>query len=215
MSGRMSKTKLDAELAATEAAHRDDPERAELIARTRRFKSSWIELAEALTHVRREQAWQRWGHDSFETYAKKELRLRQETVEKLTGSYVFLQKRAPAVLRRDGIEEAIPSYQAVDFLRRAEERDDAPEDAVVAIRKKVLDDVAPLPTVARQFGDTVFPIGDAEKKKRDAAALKNVATRLRDLLADTRAVPRRLSAEVTSSLDELLAALAAGTERAA
>ena len=201
------KTKIDSELAAAEEAHQDDPERAELIARTRRFKASWLELAEALTHVRRNDTWKRWGYESLEQYATRELRLRQETVDKLTGSYAFLQKRAPAVLRRDGVGEPIPSYQAVDFLRRAEEQEGAPEDAVIAIRKKVLDDGIPLPQVAREYKDVVFPIDEEVRQKRDAAALKHAAAKLRDMLASTRAIPRRLAGEVSGKLEEVLAAL--------
>src|SRR6267154_5550804 len=133
MSARMIKTKVDAELADSELQHQNDPERAELIARTRRFKASWLELAEALTHVRKNDTWKTWGFESFEQYGARELKLRQETVDKLTGSYAFLQRRAPSVLKRDGVIDAIPSYKAVDFLRRAEEKEDAPQEAVVAI----------------------------------------------------------------------------------
>ena len=45
----MHRTKVDAALAASEQAHEDDPERAELLRRARRFKASWIDLAESLT----------------------------------------------------------------------------------------------------------------------------------------------------------------------
>ncbi len=211
----MVKTKLDAELAEAERAHGNDPERAELIARTRRFKASWLELAEALMHVRKNDTWKGWGFESFEQYASRELRLRQETVDKLTGSYSFLQRRAPAVLQRDGVVDAIPSYQAVDFLRRAEEREDAPQEAVVEIRKKVLDEGVPLPSVAREYRDVVFPIDDETKDKREKAALKLAATRLRDMLASSRAVSQRLAGDVTEKLDELIVALADSKKRAA
>jgi hypothetical protein len=210
----MIKTKIDAELASAEQAHAGDPERAELIARTRRFKASWLELAEALTHVRRHDTWKRWGFESFEQYAARELKLRQETVDKLTGSYAFLQRRAPAVLARDGINEAIPTYQAVDFLRRAEEQDGAPEEAVVAIRKKVLEDGVPLPSVAREYGDVVFPLDEQERRKREELALKHAATRLRDVLAKTRVVSRAVADGVTEKLDELIGLLDA-SKRAA
>ncbi len=155
------------------------------------------------------------GFESFEEYAKKELHLRQETVDKLTGSFVFLQKRAPEVLRRDGISASIPSYQAVDFLRRAESQEDAPRDVVDQIRTRVIEDVAPAANVAKQFSSTVFPIDHAEKKKRDAAGLKNVGSKLRELLSDTHAIPKTLAREVTASLDQLLEAIAAIEERAA
>jgi len=212
----MHQTKIDAELETAERVHASsDPERAEIIARTRRFKASWIELAEALTHVRRKDTWRTWGFESFEQYASRELKLRQETVDKLTGSYQFLQRRAPSVLRRDGVSESIPSYQAVDFLRRAEEQDGAPEEAVVAIRKKVLDEGVPLPSVAREYKDVVFPIDEDTRAERDRAALRHAATKLRDALASTRAVPRGLASGVTEKLDELLAVLESAKKRAA
>jgi hypothetical protein len=203
----MNATKIDATLAALEETYSDDPERAELLRRTRRFKSSWIELAEALTQARRASRFRDWGYASFEEYTQKELHLRQETVDKLTGSYAFLQRRAPTVLARDGVAAPLPSYQAIDFLRRVEEKEDAPEEAVREIRRKVLEENVPLPQVAREYKDVVFPIDEGERKKKDAAGLKNVATRLKELLAETRAVPRRLAGEVSESLERLLEAL--------
>jgi hypothetical protein len=203
----MHRTKTDAALADAEAAFSDDPDRAELLRRARRFKNSWIELAEALTDAKRRALWRTWGFESFEQYAKSELHLRQETVDKLTGSYTFLQRRAPAVLQRDGVRERVPSYQAVDFLRRAEERDDAPREVLSELRSRVLDEAAPAATVARAYGDTVFPIDEGTKRARDVAGVKNVAKRLRELLGETRAVPRKLASEVSSALDKLLGAI--------
>jgi hypothetical protein len=211
----MHRTKTEAALADAEAAHADDPERADLLRRARRFKASWIELAEALTRMKRGSRWKTWGFDSFEAYAKGELHLRGETVDKLTGSYSFLQRRAPSVLSRDGLREAVPSYQAVDFLRRAEASESAPREAVEEIRRRVLDEAAPVASVARAFRDVVFPIDDDARRARDAAGIKNVATRLRELLAETKAVPRRLAGEVDGALGRLLGALETRDERAA
>ncbi|MCL2450199.1 MAG: hypothetical protein FWD17_14725 [Polyangiaceae bacterium] len=211
----MHRTKTEAALAEAEAAHGDDPERADLLRRARRFKASWIELAEALTRIKRGSRWKAWGFESFEAYAKKELHLRSETVDKLTGSYTFLQRRAPSVLARDGVRETVPSYQAIDFLRRAEASESAPREAVDAIRHRVLDEGAPLASVARAFRDVVFPVDSETRRAREVAALKNVATRLRELLADTKAVPRRLAGEVDTALDRLLGVLETHDERAA
>jgi hypothetical protein len=201
------RTKIEDALAAAEEAHADDPERAEVLRRVRRFKSSWLELAEALTNVRRSKQWQAWGYDTFEAYAKSELHMRMETVDKLTGSFAFLKRRAPSVLERDGVSAEIPSYQAIDFLRRAEEREDAPREIVEQVRHRVLEEAAPLTTVKKEFKDTILAPPPEERKKRDAAGLRNVAGRLRELLRETNAVPRRLANEVTASLDLLLDAL--------
>jgi hypothetical protein len=211
----MQRTKTDAALADAEAAHADDPERAELLRRARRFKASWIELAEALTSVRRAGSWKGWGYETFESYAREELRLKPETVDKLTGSYTFLQRRAPGVLARDALRDAVPSYQAVDFLRRAEASEAAPAEALGEIRRRVLDDAASAAAVTREYGETVFPIDEKTRRGRDAAAVKNVAKRLRELLSETRAVPKRLAGEVGAALDRLLEAVEAREERAA
>jgi hypothetical protein len=211
----MHRTKTEAALADAEMAHADDPERAELLRRARLFKASWIELAEGLTRAKRDRHWRRWGYDSFEAYAKTELRLRQETVEKLTGSYSFLKRRAPAVLDRDALREPIPSYQAVDFLRRAEDSAEAPPHALEAIRHRVLEDAAPAGAVSRAYRDVVFPLDESQRRERDVAGLKNVAKRLRELLGGTRAVPRKLASEVSESLSRLLEALAEDAHEAA
>jgi hypothetical protein len=211
----MNRTKTDAALAAAAEAHADDPERVEALERARRFKSSGIQLAEVLTEVRRNGHWDRWGYASFEAYTKGELHLRPETVDKLTGSYQFLQRRAPEVLGRDGVKTPIPSYQAIDFLRRAESQEGAPDETVSEIRRRVLDEAATLPAVARQYREAVFPLDKAERKRRDTAALRNVAGRLRELLDETHAVSRGLAGEVQNALDRLLAALQKDEERAA
>src|SRR5260370_17975134 len=91
--------------------------------------------------------------------------LRQQTVETLTGSFTFLQKRAPSVLARDGVREPIPSYQAVDFLRRAEANEDAPRGAVDEVRRRVIDDAAPAAAVTRAYPDVVFPTYEAGRRK--------------------------------------------------
>jgi hypothetical protein len=205
----MHRTKTEAALADAELAHADDPERANVLRRARSFKASWIELAEALTRVKRSGRWKEWGYESFEAYAKNELHLKPETADKLTGSYTFLQRRAPAVLARDAVREPIPSYQSIDFLRRAEDSDSAPKDALDEIRRRVIEDAAPAATIARQYKDVVFPIDEQQRRARDAAGLKNVATRLRELLGETRAVPRKLANDVAGALERLLEALEA------
>lgn len=211
----MIRTRDVAALEDGEALHENDPERAEMIARARRFKTSWIELAEALSEVRRSGRFKDWGHDSFEDYAKKELKLRQETVDKLTGSYAFLKKRAPEVLRRDGLEEAIPTYQAIDYLRRAEDREDAPSEAVKELREKVLDQITPVAQLKRDFGPRIFPPTTDERREKELIQLKAAATRLRDVLAEATVVPSRIAVETRQAVERLIEALADKETKAA
>ena len=215
----MHQTNVDRALAALEEQHADDTERVELLRRTRRFKASWLELAEALAEVKRSKSWERWGYDNFEAYTKGELKLQGSTVDKLTGSYMFLHKRAPEVLKRDPLEAPLPSYQAIDFLRRAEAKAEEDPQAVsdetmVDIRKRILDDNTPVATVARLYKDTLFPVTEGEKKDNDKKSIKSTATKLRDLLADTNAVPKRLANTVGEALDELLSELSGAAKAA-
>ena len=208
----MRPTKTDAALAAAEETHAHDPERAEVIARVRRFKAGWYELGESLSEQRRGEHYKQWGYSSFEDYCKRELHLRMETVDKLTGSYGFLRTRAPEVLRRDGRDAPIPSYQAVDFLRRAEEEADAPEETVREIRRHVLDEGASLPKISRIYRQVVFPVGDEERSDKQRSGLKQAITRLVELLAlarDDGSDPPPLAAEDA----EAVARLAAHLER--
>ena len=79
----MRKTKVDSAMESDAARFADDPERAHVLATARKFKTSWLELASVLVQTKRGGAWKRWGFDTFEAYAKSELRLRQETIDKL------------------------------------------------------------------------------------------------------------------------------------
>ena len=208
----MPRTQVDRALAAAEETHAHDPERAEVIARVRRFKAGWYELGEALTEQQRSEQYKRWGHSTFEDYCKRELHLKMETVAKLTGSYVFLRAKAPDVLRRDGRDAPIPTYQAVDFLRRAEEESDAPEETVREIRRHVLDEGAPLPKLSRLYRQVVFPVDSDAQRDQRRAALKLAVARLVELLAlakDEGSVPAELGAEVEEPLARLARHLAA------
>ena len=141
-----------------------------------------------------------------------------DTVEKLTGSYMFLHKRAPEVLKRDPLENHLPSYQAIDFLRRAEERNEVDnnvsDETMVEVRNKIIDEGVPMATVARLYKDSLFPVSDADKKVKDKKDLKSTATKLRELLAETNAVPRRLASTVGEAIDQLLTELASSAKAA-
>jgi hypothetical protein len=100
-------------------------------------------------------------------------------------------------------------------LRRAGETDGAPRDAVGEIQRLVLDEGAPLASVARQYKDVIFPVSDEDRKARDTSNVRAAAVRLRDLLPETKAVPKKLAHEVAASVERLLAALDQGAVQAA
>ncbi len=204
-------TKVDAALAAAERRHAKDPERAELIARARRFKASWIELAEALSSCQKGQRYTEWGFVSFEEYYRKELHLKTATVNKLVGSYAFLRRSAPEILERDGLGEPIPSIQTIDFLRRAEEAIEsgqAPSDLLSEVRRAVFDDSLSLGKLNRQFKESLFPSdADVEARKRRKEMLRLVLklVEMLETLRDT--VPDTVIAEAEHALRGLAESL--------
>lgn len=201
----MPRTQTDEALHRAEIQHGNDPERAEMIARVRRFKASWFELGESLTEIKRSERYAKWGYSSFEDYCKRELHLKRDTADKLTGSFAFLHSRAPEVLRRDGHEAPIPSYQAVDFLRRAEETA-APEETLTELRRHVLEEGATLPKITRLYREALFPVDADEQAEKRLTSLNSTISRLVELLAHARAdklVPEPLCAEVEEPLSRL------------
>lgn len=201
-------TKVDAALAAAERRFASDPERADLIARTRRFKASWIELAEALSTCQKNQRYTTWGFVSFEEYYRKELHLKTSTVNKLVGTYAFLRKTAPEVFDRDGVSQEFPSLQNIEFLRRAEEAAEGgnvANDLLAEVRRAIIDENLPFGQVTKQFRDSLFPSDiEVERRKRQHEALR-LARKLVELLAVLEgSVPAGVIAQVQAAIDTLL-----------
>ena len=207
-----TRTGVDLALEVAQKLHAGDPERADLIARARRFKSSWIELAQALTACRQHERYKRWGFRDFEGYHKRELKLKGATVDKLIASFSFLDRAAPEFLRRDGLKEPIPGYQALDFLRRAEEAQlsgNADEATVAEVRRAVLDDNLSLPKITRLFKESLFPSGRDEARDLGRGATKSIA-RLQEQVSGLHrlgALPPGVARSVEEALNLLLQSL--------
>ena len=185
-----------------------DAERAEALAAVRRFRSGWVELAAVLTRVKRDRSFARWGFETFEEYARGELGLRRETVEKLTGSYAFLKRRAPSMVSADAPISKVPNLRAVDFLRRAEEEGELPQRTLDHVRTLVLEEGASVQRIPREVREVVMPVPADERVRRNIAGLRNVATRLRELVRESEdTVPEVLAGRVERVVDDLLKAL--------
>ncbi|MBL9009076.1 MAG: hypothetical protein JNJ46_32745 [Myxococcales bacterium] len=201
-------TKVDAALAAAERRFASDPERADLIARTRRFKASWIELAEALSACQKNQRYTAWGFVSFEEYYRKELHLKTSTVNKLVGTYAFLRKSAPEVFDRDGVAQEYPSLQNIEFLRRAEDAaqgGSVANDLLAEVRRAILDENLPYTQVSRQFRESLFPSDvELEQKKRQREALRLARKLIEALAALEGSVPSQVLQGVQAAIDRLL-----------
>ncbi len=116
------------DLAEALEAEGADELRVHVVRRAREFKRSWVMMAEALVEVRNRESYLSWGYEDFYTYCSLELQLKQAAADKLTGSYVALERHAPSVLKRDGLNERIPTCDAVDYFAKALQRNPSNDD---------------------------------------------------------------------------------------
>ena len=203
-------TKTDREMADRMLSVASDPERVDALAKARAFKRTWIELADAVAKVQDHGSWERWGFSSFDDYCRKELHLKPGTVQKLLGSYRFLETAAPRVIERARSEPegAVPSLQVVDFVARAAERGAADRATMKELHRAAFDDGAEAPLLARRFKEVAFPIDRDERNDRARQQLIAATRRLATLIAEPGIpVPKRVAVSVEESLGELLDAL--------
>jgi hypothetical protein len=204
-------TKTDRQMEDTMLAVAGDTERVEVLRRARAFKRTWIELAEALTAVFERESWRGWGHAGFEDYCAKELHLKKGTVQKLLGSFRFLQTSAPRVLERTrepNPEVPVPSMQAVDFVVRAAERGAADESTMREIERAAFDEGAEAPMLSRRFKTVAFPVDESEQREKLRNQISSTARRLANLLAEPDGpVPHQVAVSVEEALGDLMAAL--------
>jgi hypothetical protein len=205
-------TKTERILEASMAQHAGDAERVDALARTKTFKRSWIQLASTLVQIRERETWKRWGFEDFDDYYTKELHLRRSTVDKLCASYGFLRANAPRLVRDEGpalpMNEPIPSWEAVQYVAKAEERGAADPDTLEQMKKAAFEEGASVPALSRRFREVAFPIDDEEKRQRLRAQVAAAARRLADLVAEPDAgVPRALSEQAEVLCGEIVQAL--------
>jgi hypothetical protein len=181
--------------------------RRQVLESVRRFRASWVELARLLAQVRREGSWEAWGHSSFESYCSKELFLKRATVEKLTLSYGFLERREPRIVRARDPGEA-PSFEVIEVLSRAEAAGRLDDRAWAEMREEVLEGGAGRADVARRITERFGPPPEkerappAERLRRLAQAARRVA----DACEEERDVPaplRRHARELAEALERL------------
>jgi len=95
--------------------------RHQVLVAARDFRASWVALGEHLTAVRESQDYRGWGYTSFDAYCRRELRLRNDTVNKLTRSYGFMRDHQREVLEAR-TERELPPLDVVDLLSQTRER---------------------------------------------------------------------------------------------
>ncbi|MBL4685588.1 MAG: hypothetical protein JKY37_13420 [Nannocystaceae bacterium] len=204
--------KIDALIAELEESGAD-PARLTALRCTQQFKRSWLELAEALVDMRTSAAYEAWGYDDFHTYCATELHLRRATVDKLTVSFSTLQRLAPQVLKWDGIQREVPSYQAVDYFGKAMDRakearaaNDRPtpeREQIKELRTAVFDEGQSVGELRRRFDPVFRPKPKGAEDLEIIGKAKGAANKLIAALPDVPGLTDRCTTAVEKALGAL------------
>lgn len=201
-----------------------DDLRIHVVRRARDFKRSWVMMAEALVEVRNRESYLDWGYEDFYTYCALELQLKQATADKLTGSYVALKRHAPAVLKRDGLTERIPTCDAVDYFAKALQKNPSNDDGERAVSKEVVDELrhavfeegAPLGDLRRRFNPVLNPKPEGMEQIDTIRRVTATVRRLERAIEEVEGLRRptvRASLDALEALREELTALLEKTKR--
>ena len=178
------------DLAEALEAEGADELRVHVVRRAREFKRSWVMMAEALVEVRNRESYLDWGYEDFYTYCALELQIKQATADKLTGSYVALKRHAPAVLKRDGLNERIPTCDAVDYFAKALQKNPSNDDGERAVSEEVVDELR------HAVFEEGAPVGDLRKRFNPVLNPKPEGAEQIDAIRRTTAAVRRLERAV-------------------
>lgn len=209
------------ELAAALEAQGADNLRVHLVRRAQEFKRSWVRMAEALVEVRNREVYVAWGYDDFYAYCHQELQIKRTTADKLTGSYVALQRHAPAVLERDGLSERIPTCDAVDYFAKAlRNRDNetplergVDHDVVDELRHAVFEEGAPVTELRKRFNPLFHPRPEGSEQIETIRRAIATARRLERLVEEIDGLHRPTVRSTLDCLESLREDLADVMER--
>lgn len=133
-----SQSRTQAELQARLAKLPEGSARRDAVAAASRFKSSWVDLGQALSAVRRSGEHKAWGYTSFESYCTKELHIKPDTMRKLVRSFDFLQNHAPQRVNGHEAGHSAPPLDVVDLLSQAAARTKVSQEALDSIGQEML-----------------------------------------------------------------------------
>lgn len=206
------------DLAEALEAEGADELRVHVVRRAREFKRSWVMMAEALVEVRNRESYLDWGYEDFYTYCSLELQLKQATADKLTGSYVALKRHAPSVLKRDGLNERIPTCDAVDYFARALQKNPSNDDGERGVAQEVVDELrhavfeegAQVSDLRKRFNPVFNPKPEGAERLDTIRRATAAVRRLERTIEEIDGLPRptvRASLDALEALREDLTAL--------
>jgi len=191
-----------------------DPIRRRVLECAKNFKTSWIDLGQALYSAWKDKLYKEWGYMTFEAYTAKEIGIKKPTAMKLLKSYYFLEKEEPVLLQKERSEDtgaaAVPSYESVNLLRLAKNKKALDDDDYRALKRDVFQggkdagDVRKSLTSIMQQREELDP-EEARLKRRSASLRRFIATlkALKTEAETTKMLPQAILKEASQLIAKL------------
>ncbi|MCK5013258.1 MAG: hypothetical protein KAS66_05520 [Candidatus Omnitrophica bacterium] len=188
--------------------------RSQILDYSKKFKTSWVNLGQALCSVWRDKLYYAWGYDRFEYYTEQEVGLPKQMSLKLLKTYFFLESEEPAYLKKEFSEtrEAVqvPGYEAVNVLRLAKQKKELLRDDYVKLKKDVFDKGKDASLVRKDLVALMKerkPVDpEEERDKRNEAAIRKLYDALNSFKKDMevlKLIPDNIINEASDLMSKL------------
>ena len=190
--------------------------RYQVLQSVKKFKTSWLDLGQALYTVYKDKLYKEWGFMTFESYVSKEINIQKQTAVKLLKSYYFLEKEEPDYLKKDqpvsGGASSFPSYEAVNLLRLAKNRKEIGEGGYTSLKKEIFEKGKDAREIRKDISSLIrerqeLSPEDARKKKQEMTLRRFLST-LKSLKRDLE-ISKLVSAGILKDTDALIKKLEA------
>lgn len=192
----------------------EDSIRYKILESAKGFKTSWVELGQALYSVWRDKSYKEWGYLTFEAYTSKEIGIKKQTAMKLLKSYFFLEKEEPLYLQKDYTASSdpskLPTYETVNLLRLAKNKATLDKDDYANIKESVLEMGKDAREVKRDLTTLMRQREELEpeeaRRKRRSAVIKRLLTALKTLRTDietSKMLPAGTIKEVSNLINRI------------
>ena len=188
--------------------------RSQIRKHSKSFKTSWVNLGQALYSVWKDKLFYAWGYDKFEYYVEQEVGLPKQLSLKLLKSYFFLEQEEPDYLKREFNEardaSKVPGYEAVNVLRLAKQRKDLLKDDYLKLKRAVFDKGNNASLVRQDLmaiireRKAIDP--EAERDKRNELAIRKLVNALNSFKMDME-VLKLISDDIVDEAKQLMTKL--------
>jgi len=190
--------------------------RYQILVSVKNFKTSWIDLGQALYSLWKDKMYKEWGYNTFEAYISREIGIKKQTAMKLLRSYYFLEKEEPLYLKKDYRETAdaaaVPSLESIDVLRLAKNKKTLDEDDYAHLKKEIFEKGKDAREVRKDLTALIRQREELEpeeaREKRRLTTVKrflSVLKSLKEELETAKLLPSSLIKEADSLLKKIQA----------